>query len=93
MPSFIKIRKKSVDGRADIDSGFIRSSPFGDDLKIPSPYLQHCVTIGVGYMDFQTGEVGLIVMLEIEILQAKLGVLDFHFTIALWHNSHRGRLA
>ena len=32
IPRFIKIRRKSVDGRTDIESGFIRSPPSGDDI-------------------------------------------------------------
>ena len=39
IPSFIKIRRKKcgrTDGQIDIESGFIRSAPFGDDLKSKS---------------------------------------------------------
>lgn len=50
----------------------------GKKYRHSHPYLDHAVTVGIGDVGLQPSKQGLIVVLEVEVLQPELGVFDGH---------------
>ena len=47
--------------------------------------LQHRVAVGVWNVRLEAGEVSLVVMTEVKVLNAKFRVLDLHLPVAFRH--------